>query len=499
MKKLILLFTLICALADFSKAQNGQSNTNGTSTKPNVGQQQDLPTDKKTIRKNRRNGIYKIEKQVLFDFTGAKEVTIPKGIKTGDFYRVNVKNINLNNYRVELQVKDTVYYSKALDFPVFGSIDISGLEGLVKSFGAGGIEPIAVPQSLEFAENIPERIREFLVEHQGRIKKETEKLEVQAGLIDDERFEIMLLTIKAKSQVSELDLNNFKIESKIKAFEKIKLSIDGINKACSQNITEFSEFFKKPEVIDFFKGNIGPVTKLKQEKEKTEKAYSELSKSLSNTKSKVSTENVNKILTSVLHLYTNQTYTSLPIQFTGEEAEIKMSFIPKDSASNLQTYHLSPIKFGRSPWYWAVGPGMYYSRLNNERFSFETVQVNDSTQNFKVVEENPLKGEIGVSALFHAGRKFSVCELDLGLHLSAGTGISLGEEIQARFLWGGGVAIGKKNHLTIDAGVATGYVDRISNQVRSNGFDYVYAEKPDPLVKELNNKFFVSVGYMFSF
>lgn len=481
MKNLIVLSLLMIGMSTFALAQGEANGSSEPFKKP-----------------KKENKSYPLVKEVRFAFGDGDSISVPKRIKTGDFYRVRVDGINLNNYRVELQVKDTVYYSKALDFPVFGSIDISGLKGLVESFGAAEIKSIGDLHN-KGRENVPKIIRKFLVDHQKNIEVEKEKINDQAERIDDERFEIMLLKIKAKSQVDETDLESFKFDSKIKAFEEIKLAIDGINKSYTQNFKEFSEFFKKHEVIDFFEGDIGPVTELKQEKEKTENAYAELNKSLSNTKSKVSTENVNKILTSVLHLYTNRTYTSLPIQFTGEEAEIKMSFIPKDSASNLQTYHLSPIKFGRSPWYWAVGPGMYFSRLQNDRVGFETIQVNDSTQNFRILEENPIGGEIGVSALFHGGRKFSLGELDLGIHLSVGTGISLGDEIQARMLYGGGLALGKKNHLTIDFGEARGFVNSLAKQVETNGFDFVYSEKPSALVKEMDNKFFISIGYMFTF
>ncbi|REG78228.1 hypothetical protein [Algoriphagus antarcticus] len=135
----------------------------------------------------------------------------------------------------------------------------------------------------------------------------------------------------------------------------------------------------------------------------------------------------------------------------------------------------------------------------NGSVGFETIQQNDSTQNFKLVEENEIDGEIGVAALFHAGRRLNVGSLELGAHLSVGTGVSLGEEVRARMLYGGGIAFGKKNQLTFDIFRATGYVDRLGKQGIENGFDYVYLEKPTVLVKQLQSDWGISVGYMFNF
>ncbi|MDN3203777.1 hypothetical protein [Algoriphagus sediminis] len=439
------------------------------------------------------------DRKIEFNFSDPDEITIPKWMEKGDFYQVMVHNINLNNYRVEMTIKDSVYYSSAIDFPVFGSIDISSLEGVVKELSASEIEPIAAQQSLEFADNIPEQIREFLEKQQAQVRVESEKFKALTDRIDEERFDIMIFKVKAKSETADFDLTDFKIDEKIKAFEQIKTELSSLNSSYSKDFKAFTDFFQQSDIIDFFKGDIGPVTQLKQEKEKTEKAYSTLKAGLSKAITQISTDNVNKILTSVIHLYTNNTFTSLPIQFTGDEAELKMSFIPKDSASNLQVYHLSPVKFGKSPWYWAVGPGMYFSGLSNERVGFETINVTDSTQQFKVLEENPQEGEIGVSALFHAGRRFRLGSLYVGIHASVGTGVSLGEDIRARMLYGGGLSFGEKNHLVIDVGWARGYVDVLAKEFEEGLPEGMFTEKPSVLVQDLDTSWFISVGYMFSF
>lgn len=518
MKKPIISLLFIFVLVGFSQAQNTQSKPGNTSPKPCAEQKGDNPPDKKTIRKNRRQGIYSIEKDVFFDFGGGKQVRIPNRIKKGDFYRVKVENINLNNYRVELQVKDTVYYSKALDFPVFGSIDISGLESLMGTFknlavssdrSEAIVEPISNEtnnndsESNNFSEASDENINKvnnFLNAQKDILLKLRNDLNDQANEVENlvYKFKSRKLLAKAEPQQS---FDSIDLKSTMSNFENLRSQLKTIESRQNTEKKVYDNYFSNAEVIALLKKikDEPEGIEIAQEREKIEKAYSELSKIRSKAQTLVSFENEEKSFLSVYQLYSKTTYTSLPIQFTGEEAEVKMSFIPKDSASNLQTYHLSPIKFGRSPWYWAVGPGMYNSKHRNDRVGFETIQVNDSTQNFKLIEENSLAGEIGVSALFHAGRKFEIGYLDFGIHLSVGTGVSLGEEIRARMMYGGGLSFGKKNHLTIDIGRATGYVDRLAKEIIDNGFDKMYLEKPSALVKTLQTDWFVSVGYMFSF
>jgi hypothetical protein len=271
-------------------------------------------------------------------------------------------------------------------------------------------------------------------------------------------------------------------------------------KEFNQSLKAFTNFFNKPEIIIIVKED--STETLKQEKEKIAKAYSEKKANLNALQSKVSTENVEKALVSVYQLYQNTTYTSLPIQFNGEEAEVRMKFIPKDSASNLQAYTLSPIKFGRSPWYWAVGPSLYYSGLREQRVGLETIVGVDSTQSdsYKVLPESDLKGELGVAALFHFGYKFDLpSEVEVGAHLSVGTGLSLGDEVRARLLYGIGFSFGKRHHLTVDLGLSTGYVNKVSSNITDtpNGYDIVYPVKPDVLVTGLDTKLFFAMGYMF--
>jgi hypothetical protein len=69
-----------------------------------------------------------IKHEIKFSFSNPLAIKYPKKIKSGDFYKVVVEGINLNNYIVQLQNSDTVYSAKALDFPVFGSVDISDLD-----------------------------------------------------------------------------------------------------------------------------------------------------------------------------------------------------------------------------------------------------------------------------------------------------------------------------------------------------------------------------------
>ncbi|MCL6261341.1 hypothetical protein M3O96_19735 [Aquiflexum sp. TKW24L] len=456
---------------------------------------------------------YDLEREVKINFVPGDKVTVPKRIKTGDFYRVVVDSINLNNYRVEINVKDTVYYSKALDFPVFGSIDLTGLSDILGKFNAAELAKAleASPDSIAIDNKkfkvdpkkknpLTEKILSRLKDEEEYLKKFGIILKAENEKIDSLSYELMTIRITSKINPIPRDFNSIDIKGKLQGFTRIKIILSKLEADLKANEDKLKEYFSNPDVILLMNTPGIDSILINTEKTKVDKAISELKTNTAKAKSQVSSENAEKALVSIVHLYNQTTYTSLPIQFTGEEAEIKMSFIPKDSASNLQTYHLSPIKFGRSPWYWAVGPGLYYSNLQSERVGFETVQVNDSTQNFKVLKESPLEGEIGVSALFHAGYKLPILHEFFGVHGSIGTGISLGEEIRARLLYGFGVSIGKKNHLTANIGWATGYVDNVSASFNEEDYGTkLFVEKPSVLIKNLDTGIFYNVGYVFTF
>jgi hypothetical protein len=307
--------------------------------------------------------------------------------------------------------------------------------------------------------------------------------------------------VAAKAMVTFTPANPVDPKSAIEEALGIINNLELLRKQMDQLFDRYTKYFEKDATKTLINGAGEPEkTRIPKNKAEIDKLYADIKSKISTAQNEMTLEKIEKNIISIYQLYKNNTFTSLPIQFTGEEAEIKMSFIPKDSASNLQTYHLSPIKFGRSPWYWGVGPGFYYSELQSERVGFETVQVNDSTQNFRVLKENPIQGEIGVSALFHAGYKLPILHEFFGVHGSIGTGISLGEEIRARLLYGFGVSIGKKNHLTTNIGWATGYVDNVSASFKEEDYGTkLFFEKPSVLVKNLDTAVFCSVGYVFIF
>jgi hypothetical protein len=86
--------------------------------------------------------------KVSFDFRERNSITIPKKLRTGDFYQVVVSNINLNDYQVVVKGTDTIY-SSPLSFPTFGSIDLSGLENIISSISTSGAVSAIIQESAE--------------------------------------------------------------------------------------------------------------------------------------------------------------------------------------------------------------------------------------------------------------------------------------------------------------------------------------------------------------
>ena len=105
-----------------------------------------------------------------------------------------------------------------------------------------------------------------------------------------------------------------------------------------------------------------------------------------------------------------------------------------------------------------------------------------------------MNSEIGAALLLRGGIK--VADYGLGVHASVGTGLSLGDEVQPRMLFGAGVTYGQVHSLSVDLGGIAGYVKRISDGA---DFQNEYVEKPSLLVNALRLEYFVSVGYAFRF
>lgn len=460
--------------------------------------------------------------KVEFSFKSPNEITIPSEIKIGDFYQIVVKDINLNRYMVSLNASDTTY-SKAIDFPTFGSIDLSSLPSLVSSITTSVIadsdeeviDSIAVMAKIDnFKENTFAKkslVFDNIFMLKGLKAKETDTkkelidkqlavnvlkaleyatdLKIVKADIEEKEFDYMETRVLRKTIENNSD-NKINVKSDLKYFKELRLKLKELKVMVEKSQEKSNKFVKNTEGIKAYLKDPKNIS-LKESFEKSEAELNLVFTKLNKVIETISSKNIELMLTSVINLYDTKVYTSLPIQFNGEEAEVEMFFIPKDSTSNLQKYSLFPIKFPQKKYYWSVGTSIYYAGIKSERVSFVTTVVDETTAKTQVFQEDSTRGELGTALLLRAGKKFSE---NFGTHILAGTGVSLSEEILPRAMLGFGVSYGQKHNFTFDFGVITGNTKRISKSI---DFNTEYSEKPEAFINYLDVNFFIGVGYSF--
>lgn len=535
MKALLCTFFILVPLMAFSQENTNKKATDPVSEIENLKKRvSELERIKSKVRIAGKEETYHSFPKIKFDFKKPDSITIPRKIKEGEFYQIQVTGINLNQYVLVMENSDTVY-STPLSFPVFGTLDLSSLSNLVSSLAvstgiSGDLQLTkalsminkSFPQeksirkdSLEKADEdiarlFEEYIRDMAQQKKkedlrglitSRVKKEATQASVYLAklknaneAIDDKKYSYMAYRVLRQTDDTS---DNYKplIKDDLKVYADLRSLLkelkDDID-ADAKSIKDFTE----TDSIKVFLADTKNVD-LKDNLAKAEKVLTEAAGKTAKALDMISSDNIEKQLRSVVNLYTDNSYTSLPIQYNGEQAMAKIKFIPKDSASALQSFYLPAIKFPHQRFYWSVGPSIYYANLMSERVGTQTIQVNDSTQRYQILKESPLEGEMGAALLLRGGAKLwkpSMWLPSLGLHFTAGTGLSLGEEVRPRMLLGGGITLGQKHSLAIDAGWIGGYVQVVS---ASADYNQLYIEKPAVLVNDFKSKLFWSVGYAF--
>jgi len=477
-------------------------------------------TDSNNSIKNKYNPKKEISypnfPKIKFNFSTKDSIIVPKKIKEGEFYQIVIDSINLNQYYVQIESTDTTY-SSSLTFPTFGSLDLSSLASLVSNLSINNEVIKSNSKDVPEAEmanynktwgiilpgekntstsNTKEDLRirlqlqSNLVTLNNKVSVNLDTLEAIKFKIEDKSFKYTTYKILKHTNKNSKE-SEINIEDDIKLFDSLRVRLNKLKEAVNKetkslqklvDIGEAKVFLAKTDNID-----------VKSDLEKTQKALKETSKKTTQALGLISPDNIEKQLKSILNLYDENKYISLPIQYNSEVASMKIKFIPKDSTSTLQPYILPTIKFPKRKSYWSVGSAIYHANMDNERVGIESTQI-DSTQTYSLLPEEPLKNEIGAALLLRGGYKFEIFEQLFGTHLSVSTGLSLGEAVKPRMLLGGGITIGQKHSFAIDFGAIGGYVNLVS---KNTTFEKVYYSEPKVLLNDLQFKFFWSVGYAF--
>ncbi len=456
--------------------------------------------------------------EIIFEFpkTGAicDSIFLPKKVEAGDFYRIRVKGVNLNNYYVSFSSKDTIYSHK-LDFPTLGSIDVSEIQSLITTFMIG--EEVGDSNGDEIAKNAKDfsnnKSNHFSVNKQSEFypKQQTgvnvrKKIEAMLKYYNLKLLEYgeILLGFKKNISNKEFEYMNYRLHksmllkvdgidpsSDLKLFLSYRGALDYLRQAVKKDVTELNAFIENNSDVQDFLSN----SKNKDKKIELEKVFTDfnlITKKSNEITELISPQKVEELMKSVIYLYQETEYVSLPIQFNGEEASVEMTFTPKDPKSGLQTYKLPPIKFPKQSKYWSVSSTIYYSGMKTQRVGFEKIAINDTVTKYKAFKEDPLKAEIGTALLLRGGM---ILDNNLGVHFAVGTGISLGEEIRPRAMIGAGLSCGVYNRLTVDVGLNVGYTKVLSSHA---DLDKYYVDQPQFLINQLKASYFIGIGYTFN-
>lgn len=432
-------------------------------------------------------GVCKI---VEIDFNGREifnnccinKISIPKKLKTGDFYQVRIKNINQNLFLININNADTVLSTKSKT-PTFADINLS-LPTMdaseTQKASIEGIRGIFKELSIIFLKN-----NQSIIDFNKNVFDVFNDIDLLKGKINKVRLKSNLLNGITTTTPNDSDFEKYALEFN-DIFERLKK----LNAAAALT---YKNYLKQTEKYrDLISGD----DKYKEADNTIRSNFAEIQKNIGTLRESISADKTFDYLFTLVTISNNSKgdYYSLPLQFSGEQTRLLVSITPRDAKYNLQSYS-TQIIFPLVPQkYNVTGISYYCSRLTDEEYSIE--KPTDTTYRYSF--HSGTEGEGGLAASYRAGIKLPNCHW-LGFHASIGAGMSISKKIRPRILLGGGVSFGKKHMLAVDCGFIFGYVDRKNSTL---DFTKTYSEKqrPEPIiVSQLERSCYLSVGYLFSF
>lgn len=437
--------------------------------------------------------------------------TVIDPLKKGDLYYFEIKNINQNNYNIEIKVKDSIV-SKPIDFDTFTDFGTSGLIDMIGAVSLVSKQVFSSISDQESANNFLE-------------KKKNEPPKKDLEIIKKEKDIVIAELKKLLDLQKEMNAINWNFDSGIDAIQN-KLNRSRLNDTNSLKKTENqltdadlqqfenhiqrtktqifnikSKLYSNQTTLNIY--TIGNSDQIR--KAKLDTVYKTILVDYSNliTACDQAFENLcsKKIDTMSLQLIecinlSNHTYTSFPFRYNGEIAEIELKFTPYPSQPKLKTI-IVPIEINTMRYYIGVGPGFYTSWLHDKVYSTQTLyDPTQDTTTYKIVEEKNSNMEVGLSVLLRGGSKCKKNEL-FGYHGSLGVGFSFTNPSKPRIMYGIGGTYGDRHRVAVDIGLATGYTNVLS---RAYSLDSQYSEAPESVVvSKMNTNIFFSVGYIFVF
>ncbi len=432
---------------------------------------------------------------------------LPKKIKTGEFYKIKIININSNIYSVLIDSKDTILSRPELEVPSFGDFSLDALTSLTSNFkrtinlvqkededlsrdknSIGWNHTIKNLENFQKNQNIEIK---GLIEHFGKNALQSFNA-LEKTKEDFDKAKMEFYTYRLQMMKSDLKFNkSYNFEKASEIFTGIRDSLELQQKYLNSDLNKFDSFLTTENVKTFLEKN----KYYKGKTEEIETVFKTTNTKIDEFQELVSADVIEKLLKSILNLKDQSGFESFPIQFTKEQAEVIIQFVPKDSTMGLQTEKMQPFSFPqKSLEYWSVGGSFYYAfNLRNERFSSIATLDANNIKRYNVIQEENINNEFGIAATIRYGKQFHE---NFGAHISFGPGVSIEKNISPRLLLGGGFSFGKKHSLTLDFGGIAGYVERKSNSLN---LSTNYLELPQTTTTIIDFGGYLSLGYLYKF
>jgi len=480
-------------------------------------------------------------KTVTYSHSENKFTNIEKlnSIRKGDFYQFKFEHINLNLYKIVISKKDT---SLELSLPSlsFGLPELDEISKLVKF--------IKLPNSNLISELLKEDIankskynnlknRELKLNNDSLVnyiysslKKENlinstnGKILIHHKINEESNFLLQsektarylnsridkLQLLVQKKLASYLVLNksdtNFKklsgevnFESILEEADNIRKEIEILSTSILTNQDNYLTFISDAENKKIIKDKNN--VELKKESDQLLVIFE---KSISNTeklRKSISSEIVTSWIQQLIYKENNASfsYTTLPMQFNEDKTTLSIDFIPQNTDFGLPSYSTT-IQFPKTTKYFLdVGLSLYYAGLKSDVLSTKEIAKNDSTSEFKLIDEKNNKGEVGIASFVHFGwRPFFDQNIDwISINAVVGPALSLTNLDSPRVAFGAGLGFGSENMLSINVLYVGGYVPKKSN---SYTYDELLSKKPENLTRPtLKGAIGFSIGYTYHF
>lgn len=500
-----------------------------------------LSADKKTTSKHtakKQDSVFLIKLNFSTkEYTSS--VTLLDKLKRGDYYQLEIDNINLNAYKVTINNRDSITQT-GLTIPSLSSSGISGILSTLTALGGAAAPNSETPLTsqraplssqdmlLSIAPNSPSTTAKGAKQPSKASRKknpspprplstdDSNKVIKAMGVCDSSFQAAYMNIVQLKKLIDSL---NFKVsifvakkqllqpsQSLYKQLDSIvpDIAMAGILKFII-NTRNMGQIIKTAIVTSYqtydtkvlkFRYGIVHTPTLRASDSLLRSVYAAFNKELDTARTNLSPPKITPVLNSLVTVDNNsdRKYLSLPMLFSKDQTTVSIAITP--TASTLPSYNTSftfPI-YKKS--YWGVSGGFYVSELHDDAYSTKGSNVTataDTTYN--VVKENPgIPMEFGFNTLFTVGwnccRTFSICG-------QIGPAFAITNVIKPRLQTGGGIALGDKNKVTVTFGANIGYDDRLS-QAFNTTTNYI-TPPTNLIVSVLNIGYYLSVGYVFTF